>query len=103
VGISGTQDLAGDGHKDFFKLMPKGDKHLLWFHDATHLSFSDPTGGPRRIPQPDTDVTNALKVIVPRILDHYLRGEPKLDEATRKELVNKSLGGKVRRIDWDAN
>jgi predicted dienelactone hydrolase len=105
VGISGTQDLAGDGHRDFFKLMPKGDKHLLWFHDATHFSFSDPTGGPRKVSlsQPDTDVTNALKVIVPKILDAYLRGEPKLDEATRNELVTKSLGGKVRRIDWDAN
>lgn len=46
VGISGTGDIAGDGHRDFFRLMPDGDKHLLWFHDATHLSFSDPTGGP---------------------------------------------------------
>ena len=103
VGISGTRDLLGDGHRDFFKLMPTGDKHLLWFHDANHFSFSDPTGGKRALLRPDTDVTNALKVIVPRILDSYLRGEPKLDAATREELVQKSLGGTIRRIDWQAN
>ncbi|QEG38833.1 alpha/beta hydrolase family protein [Roseimaritima ulvae] len=103
VGISGTRDLSGDRHRDFFKLMPKGDKHLLWFHDANHFSFSDSSGSPRTFLRPDTDVTNALKVIVPKILDSYLRGEPKLDEATRKQLVDRSLGGKVRRIEWHVN
>ncbi|EMI16023.1 putative secreted protein [Rhodopirellula maiorica SM1] len=103
VGISGTHDISGKAHADFFKLMPKGDKHLLWFHDANHFSFSDPTGSRRALLKPDTDVTRALKVIVPPILDQYLREAPTLDEATRRELVTKSLGGKVRRIDWQAN
>lgn len=103
VGISGTRDIAGDGHRDFFALMPKGDKHLLWFHDANHFSFSDPTGGPGHSRNPDTDVTYALKVILPRVLDTYLRGAPAIDEATRKELVSKSLAGKVRRIEWHTN
>ncbi len=104
VGISGTRDLSGDGHRDFFERMPKGDKHLLWFHDANHFSFSDPTGSPSRtLLRPDTDVTKALKVIVPEILDSYLRDEPPLDEATRKQLVDRSLGGKVRRIEWHVN
>lgn len=101
VGISGTGDIAGDGHRDFFRLMPGGDKHLLWFHDATHFSFSDPTGGPRRLLRPDTDVTHALQVIVPAILDCYLRKDTTLDQSTRDTLVKKSLGGKVRRIEWD--
>jgi len=103
VGISGTRDIAGPSHRDFFKLMPKGNKHLLWFYDANHLSFSDPTGGPRSIPNPDTDVTKALKAIVPGILDAYLRRGPALDATARKQLVEKSLSGTVRRIDWDAN
>ncbi|MCG6155433.1 alpha/beta hydrolase family protein [Rubinisphaera margarita] len=103
VGISGTQDLAGDGHRDFFKLMPKGDKHLLWFHDANHFSFSDPTGGPRRLPRTDSDVTNVLKRIVPEILHTYLRGEPELDKAAREDLVKESLGGTVHRIEWHVN
>lgn len=104
VGISGTQDIEGDGHRDFFRLMPKGNKHLLWFYDANHFSFSDPTGGPRSLLlRPDTDVTHALQVIVPVILDAHLRGEPALDEATRRELIKKSLGGKVRRIEWQVN
>lgn len=103
VGISGTRDIGGQGHQDFFKLMPPGDKHLLWFHDATHFSFSDPTGGPRSLPNPDTDVTNSLKVLVPSILDSYLGGDVELDEAARKKLVEKSLGGTVRRIEWDVN
>tara|TARA_R110002072_G_scaffold303069_1_gene492548 strand:+ start:19352 stop:20326 length:975 start_codon:yes stop_codon:yes gene_type:complete len=109
VGITGTQDTTHfiaslDQRRDFFKLMPKGDKHLLWIHDAHHFSFSDPTGTQRRtlIP-PDKDVTNALKVIVPKVLDSYLRGEPKLDGPTRKELVEKSLRGRVREIEWEAN
>jgi len=101
VGISGTRDIVGDRHRDFFRLMPKGDKHLLWFHDATHFSFSDPTGGPRRLLRPDTDVTHALQVIVPAILETYLREGPKLDKAKRDELVKNSLGGKVRKIEWD--
>lgn len=103
VGISGTQDIAGNGHRDFFKLMPEGDKELLWFHDANHFSFSDPTGGPGPNLRADTDVTQALKVIIPRILDTYLRGEPVMDEATRDKLVKQSLGGKVRRIEWLTN
>ncbi|GAA5504881.1 hypothetical protein Rcae01_00320 [Novipirellula caenicola] len=103
AGISGTRDLLGNAHADFFKLMPKNDKHLLWFHDASHLSFSDPTGGPRSLMRPDTDVTSALKVIVPKILDHYMRGEPALDETARVKLVEQSLGGKVHRIDWQVN
>lgn len=101
VGISGTGDIAGDGHRDFFRLMPDGDKHLLWFYDATHFSFSDPTGGPRRLLRPDTDVTHALQVIVPAILDCYLRKDTTLDQSTRDALVKKSLGGKVRKIEWD--
>ncbi len=102
VGISGTGDLAGDEHRDFFRLMPGSDKHLLWFHDAHHFSFSDPTGGPRTgTIKADTDVTKALQVIVPAILDRYLQGEPALDESGREALVSKSLGGKVRRIQWD--
>lgn len=109
VGITGTKDhthfiTSIEQRRDFFKLMPKGEKHLLYIHDAGHFSFSDPSGSNRRIIiPPDKDVTNALKVIVPQILNSYLRGEPKLDEATRKELVGKSLGGRVRRIEWEAN
>ncbi len=103
VGISRTQDLLGDGHRDFFRLMPKGDKHLLWFHDANHFSFSNPTGGPRKLPRTDTDVTHALKQIVPAILDTYLQGGPELDEDIRKRLIKKSLGGTVRRIEWQTN
>ncbi|SMP71439.1 Predicted dienelactone hydrolase [Neorhodopirellula lusitana] len=100
VGISGTRDISGQGHRDFFELIDKGDTHLLWFHDANHFSFSDPTGGPRRLPNPDTDVTNALQVIVPRILAKYLRDEGELDRDMREELIRKSLGGTVREIEW---
>ncbi|WP_246105937.1 alpha/beta hydrolase family protein [Rosistilla ulvae] len=103
VGISGTRDIQGNGHRDFFKLMPSKDKHLIWFYDATHFSFSDPTGGPRKLMRTDTDVTRALQIIVPRILDTYLRGAPKLDQTARDALVKKSLGGKVRRIEWQTN
>lgn len=103
VGVSGTRDISGAGHKDFFRLMPKGDKHLIWFTNANHFSFSDPSGGPRRLPNPDTDVTAALQTIVPSILDFYLLGEGKLDEENRQELIEQSLGGKVRRIDWQVN
>lgn len=109
VGITGTKDTTTfitslEQRKDFFRLMPKGDKHLLWIHDANHFSFSDPTGTKRRtlIP-PDKDVTNALKVIIPMVLDSYLRGETMLDGPVRKKLVEKGLGGKVRRIEWEAN
>lgn len=81
--------------------MPKGDKHFIWFSDAGHFSFSDPSGSPRKIfIKPDTDVTQALKKIVPRVLDVYLRGKEKLDEATRKKLTNASLGGSVKKIEW---
>ncbi len=102
AGISGTGDLDGDGHRDFFRLMPGGEKHLLWFHDAHHFSFSDPTGGPRTgMIKADTDVTKALQVIVPAILDRYLQDGPALDESARVALVSKSLGGNVRRIEWE--
>ncbi len=100
VGISGTRDLSGDAHRDFFKLMPEGNKHLLWLHDAHHFSFSDPSGGPVKGFNQDTDTTNALKVIVPKILDTYLRDEPALDVEMRNELVTESLGGNIRRIEW---
>ncbi|MBK1831001.1 hypothetical protein JIN77_09715 [Verrucomicrobiaceae bacterium R5-34] len=103
VGISGTRDIAGQGHRDFFQLMPKGDKHLIWFYDANHFSFSDPTGGPRRLPRVDADVTRALKVLLPGILDHYLLEQSSLDQKTRQQLIGKSIGGTVRRIDWQAN
>tara|TARA_R100000027_G_scaffold61323_1_gene52623 strand:+ start:14046 stop:14945 length:900 start_codon:yes stop_codon:yes gene_type:complete len=103
VGISGTRDIAGDGHRDFFRLMPEGDKHLLWFYDANHFSFSDPTGGPRRLRRPDSDVTYALKVITPAILYYYLRDQGSLDAASRNALIDQSLTGKVRRIDWQVN
>lgn len=103
VGISGTKDLAGEGHKDFLRLMPAGDKHLIWFHGANHFSFSDPTGGPRRAIRPDRDVTRSLKIMVPKILDAYLRDGPRLDEATRSGLIKQSLGGTVRRIEWKTN
>lgn len=100
VGISGMQDIQGDGHRDFFRLMPKGDKHLLWFYDANHFSFSDPSGGPRSLPNPDTDVTRALKIIVPEILDVYLREKPVPDQTARADIVAGCLGGKVRNIEW---
>lgn len=100
VGISGTRDISGTDHQDFFRLMPPGDKHLLWFHDASHFSFSDPTGGPRRLPNTDTDVTNALKNIVPRVLDKYLLDKGELDQTNRDELIKRSLGGSVRQIEW---
>lgn len=109
VGISGTGDqtydiASADERRDFFTLMPAGDKHLLWFRDAGHFSFSDPTGSGRRVMiPPDRDVTRALKVLVPALLDAYLRSELNLDEATRDELVKISLGGKVRQIEWQAN
>lgn len=50
--------------------------------------------------RPDTDVTHALQVIVPAILDHYLREDSPLDQSTRDTLVKNSLGGKVRKIEW---
>ncbi|CAD72482.1 MAG TPA: hypothetical protein DDX19_01775 [Rhodopirellula baltica] len=80
--------------------MPPGDKRLLWFHDASHSSFSDPTGGPRRLPNTDTDVTNALKNMVPRVLDKYLLDKGELDQTNRDELIKRSLGGSVRQIEW---
>ncbi len=107
VGITGTKDMTRfiasiDERRDFFELMPRGDKHLLWIHDAGHFSFSDSTGSGRRaVIPPDRDVTQALKTIVPSILDAYLRGEPALDEAARKALVSESLGGTVQRIEWE--
>ncbi len=39
----------------------------------------------------DTDVTKALKVIVPEILDRYLQDEPALDEGLREASVSKRL------------
>ena len=63
---------------------------------------SIPPGPPRNgLIKPDTDVTRALQVIAPAILDCYLRGEPELDEAAREALVLKSLGGKVRSVEWE--
>lgn len=104
VGVSGTGDIQGDGHREFFKLMPPGDKHLLWFHDANHFSFSDSSGSPRRFHlRKDKDVTRSLKVIVPRILDHYLKNQGELNEKERGHLVTESLGGKVKKIEWIRN
>ena len=109
IGISGTEDKTFDintaeQRKDFFKLMPKGDKHLIWLHDAGHFSFSDPSGSARRsFLRPDRDVTKTLKIIVPAILDSYILGKTKLDNSTRDKLVQKSLGGKVKKIDWLSN
>lgn len=106
AGISGTKDLTQfitsvEQRKDFFKLMPAGDKHLIWIHDAGHFSFSDPTGSKRRISiPPDKDVTEALKVIVPSLLNRYLRNGAELDESNRKNLIKKCLRGKVHQIDW---
>ncbi|MDF3127664.1 hypothetical protein P0Y35_00500 [Kiritimatiellaeota bacterium B1221] len=100
VGISGTRDLSGDAHGDFFRLMPEGDKHFLWFHDAHHFSFSDPAGGPRKNIQSDADVTHALKIIVPQLLDVYLRGEARLNEEARNALVSEALRGTVHAIEW---
>lgn len=106
IGISGTGDktfdtASAEKRMDSFNLMTGGDKHYLWFHDAGHFSFSDPTGSDRRIIlPPDQDVTNSLKVLVPAMLNTYLRHGPKLDESSRGELVQRSLGGKVRQIDW---
>lgn len=106
VGISGNRDITQfitslKDREDCFRSMPKGDKHFLWFFDAGHFSFSDPSGSGRKIfIKPDKDVTLGLKKIVPRILDVYLRGKDKLDEAARKKLVNASLTGTVKKIQW---
>ncbi|MDF1826041.1 MAG: hypothetical protein P1U68_15455 [Verrucomicrobiales bacterium] len=108
VGISGTGDNTFDlasawERKDFFDLMPGADKHFLWLHDAGHFSFSDPSGSARKLMiPPDRDVTRVLKTVVPAFLGTYLRGEAPLDKSARDELVERSLGGKVRKIDWMA-
>ncbi len=106
VGISGNRDKTQfidslKDREDCFRLTPKGDKHFIWFSDAGHFSFSDPSGSPRKFfMKPDADVTQALKKIVPRILDVYLRGKEELDEAARKKLTDASLGGSVKKIQW---
>ena len=106
VGISGNRDVTQfitslKDREDCFQSMPKGDKHFLWFSDAGHFSFSDPSGSGRKIYiKPDKDVTLGLKKIIPRILDVYLRGKEKLDEAARKKLIDVSMGGTVKKILW---
>lgn len=106
VGVSGNRDITQfiaslKDREDCFRSMPKGDKHFLWFFDAGHFSFSDPSGSGRKIfIKPDKDVTLGLKKIIPWILDVHLRGKGKLDEATRKKLVDASLTGTVKKIQW---
>ncbi len=106
MGISGNRDrtqfvTSVKDREDCFRSMPPGDKHFVWFDDAGHFSFSDSSGSGRKVLlKPDSDVTNALKRIVPSILDVHLRGTEKLDAAARNQLVDASLAGSVKRIEW---
>ncbi|EGF24434.1 hypothetical protein [Rhodopirellula baltica] len=45
-------------------------------------------------------MTNALKNMVPRVLDKYLLDKGELDQTNRDELIKRSLGGSVRQIEW---
>ena len=93
---------ATDRKKSFDHLLP-GDKHLIWYEDANHFSFSDSTGsGRRRFKrlQAKPEMTESLNSILPAILDHYLRAGKALDKNTRERLIRASLRGSVKKIDW---
>lgn len=105
VCISGSKDVSlvggePDFRKEAYRRMPPRDKHLIWIHDADHISFSDPgqSETKRRYTKYRADVTRVLRPILTTILNHYLKGTDTLDN--REDYLRTLPGGTVKKLEW---
>ena len=107
--FSGTRDtqFGYDGHLqpperrlEGFRLMPPGDKYLLWLENADHMAFAD---NPKAFVFPSrarTDTRRIVTVMTLAFCNAYLKGDAEARELLNERFANSLCGKVVTCVRW---
>lgn len=108
--ISGSRDEQKDSEgyfnpaetrREMFRLLPAGNKYLIWLTNADHTSFADNKhmwviASPAR-----RDVQRITKAIMTVSCNHFLKNKPETRNSFNKEYVRSLRGETIPDIEWN--
>jgi predicted dienelactone hydrolase len=108
LGISGTKDQQQSGEPpikryESFKLWPsmQGKNIFVWLTNASHLDFTDSTGGeePRRDSSTRNDVQRIVRAATLKFFNECLKGDSSAENALTVESLKPYLGGAISNLE----
>ncbi|NOY75009.1 MAG: hypothetical protein GXP32_04370 [Kiritimatiellaeota bacterium] len=103
----GDEQLGADGsiqsaekRLEGFKLMPQGNKYMLWLANADHLSFSDNPSAWRFPSKARADAQRITKAMMLVFCDYYLKGDEEAKKYMNSDYAGTLTGNIVTKLTW---